>query len=79
MLQQALKFMIGLRSLRTGSYESFCFIRRLETGMIANRIIREAKKRKKDINVQSFVANKKKFNLIRALLNLKFAFHMWKE
>jgi hypothetical protein len=78
-LQQALKFMVGYKSLRSASYENFCFIRRLETGMMAQKILREAKKRKLEVNVQSLIENKKKFSITRALLNIRLAFIMWKE
>jgi hypothetical protein len=78
-LQQALKFMVGLRSLRSASYDHYCFIRKLETGMMAQRIIRDAQKRKKEINVPVLLANKNKFNLIKAMLNIRLAFIMWKE
>jgi hypothetical protein len=71
--------MIGYRSLLTASYENFCFIRRLETGMMAERILRDAQKSKQQVIVKQLKDNKNKFNIIRALINIKLAFTIWKE
>lgn len=71
--------MIGLRALQSATYENYCFIRSLETGMIAQKILSDAKKKKQTVNVKKLLDNKKKFNIVRAMINMKLAFTIWKE
>ncbi len=71
--------MFGNKALRSSDYENFRFIKQLEAGMIADKLVGQAKKRHIIVNIDSLKSNKIKYNLVQGYLNMKIALAIWKE
>lgn len=78
-LQLALKFMFGNKALRGAGYKTYKFIRDLETGMIADKILSQPKYKNKKVSGKKFKEMAKRFNFASKIMTMKIAFMVWKE
>lgn len=109
-LQLAFKFVLGHKILSTANTSQYRFLRNLETGMLADRMLSEhrtvkppsqskklPKPKKKvsretgielrcisnasivDIDPTELKKNRRKFNIVQAVMRLKMVLMAWKE
>jgi len=74
-----MKFMFGNKVMRSTNFDTYKFIREIETKTIAERIVQDAQKKNTKINIKQLRKNSKKFNNVPVLMNMKVALKVWKE
>lgn len=78
-LQLAMKFMFGNRTMQGSDSFNYNYIKKIEAGMIADRLLQDARLENTRVRVSKYKKNQYKFNPVRLIMNMKVALKVWKE
>ena len=78
-LQLALRFMYGNKAIQDTDFETFKFVRELETKIVAEKVVKDSQMSKKWVSSASIALNRIKYNLVPHSINMRIALMVWKE